>query len=83
MTNNYDSIESIIEKFSHHPSILMINKKIEVADRFDFTPSTMDMVELELSRLNPKKASTFKNIPSKLLKTNKDICGCSFFFVHV
>ena len=29
----------------------------------------------EIWRLNPKKATTFKNIPAKVLKSNSDICS--------
>ena len=36
------------------------------------------MIKHELKYLNPKKATAFKNIPSKLLKTNWDRCVPTF-----
>ena len=35
----------------------------------------MDEVEKEIRKLNSKKATTFKSIPTKHLKENIDICG--------
>ena len=32
-------------------------------------------MQTEIERLNPKKATTFKNIPPKILKNNSDICS--------
>ena len=70
-----DSIDSIIKKFSNHPSILMINTKVNVAKQFEFSEATTDMVESELKKLNPKKATTLKNIPCKLLNSSYDVCA--------
>ena len=68
-------IESIIKKYQYHPSILMINDKVKIQERFKFSNSNVDMIKHELKYLNPKKATTFKNIPPKLLKNNWDICA--------
>ena len=35
----------------------------------------------EISRLNPKKAMTFKNIPPKILKGSSDICAQSLHVI--
>ena len=70
-----NSIDSIIKKIQYHPSILMINKMITVHQRFDFSQSTEELIKDELSHLNPKKATTFKNIPCKLLKSNIETCA--------
>ena len=40
---------------------------------FDFQPVTMKAAIDELSNLNPKKASTVKSIPARILKENQDI----------
>ena len=70
-----DTVDTIINKFYHHPSILMINEKVNVTKRFEFSEATTDNVESELKKLNPTKATTFKNIPCKLLKSNFDTCA--------
>ena len=70
-----DTIDAILHKFNHHPSILMINEKIAVTKRFEFSEATTDMIESEIKKLNPKKATKFKNIPCKLLKSNHDTCA--------
>ena len=36
-------------------------------------------IEAEIKYLNTKKANTFKNIPAKLLKDNKDVCNEPLF----
>ena len=34
-----DSVERIIQGFSHHPSIIKIKQKIKILTKFSFTPS--------------------------------------------
>ena len=36
-------------------------------------------IEAEIKYLNTKKANTFKNIPAKLLKDNRDVCNEPLF----
>ena len=63
-----DPIDKVIEKFKDHPSILKINEKIEVTDRFEFTKvSEQDVLDL-VAEFDTKKATTFNNIPGKFLK---------------
>ena len=68
-------IDIIINKFKYHPSILLINENVQVNRRFEFSEATVDMVQKELKNLNPKKATTFKNIPSKIIKSNYETCA--------
>ena len=71
-----DPIEMAIAKYAHHPSILTIRDKIgENAIPFSFSDITLEEVEQELSQLDPKKASTFQNIPPKHLKQVSDVCS--------
>ena len=72
--NSHDPIEKAIEKFDSHPSILKI-KEMVTPTTFLFTEVTLTEVEQELQQLNPKKASTFKNIPPKHLKQSSEVCG--------
>ena len=41
---------------------------------FHFQKDTPDAVDREVRDLNPKKATTHKNIPPKILKSNSDVC---------
>ena len=63
-----------MQKFSNHPSILKIKGHYQNADPFVFQKVTPDAVDKEVRNLNPKKATTHKNIPPKILKSNSDAC---------
>ena len=67
-----DPVESAIETYDSQPSILKIKEKVTVSV-FNFKDACLEDVEKELKSLNTKKATTFKNIPSKLLKQQSDI----------
>ena len=47
---------------------------IKVDNEFNFESIKLKEVEDQFKKLNVKKATTFKNIPSKVLKQNADIC---------
>ena len=68
-----DPIDKAVHKFSNHPSILKINEQNKNAGSFYFQKVTPDVVDNEVRNLNPKKATTHKNIPPKILKSNSDI----------
>ena len=68
-----DPIEIAVEKYKYHPSIQKIKDKVKQGSSFDFQPVTMKAIIDELSNLNPKKASTVKSIPARILKENQDI----------
>ena len=70
----YDPIDSIIKKFQFHPSILKINEKVKPVI-FKFSEVELGEVEKQIGKLNPRKATTSNNIPTKLLKENSDICS--------
>ena len=44
-------------------------------ESFTFNPVSLEEMETEIKRLNPKKATNFKNIPPKILKNNSHICS--------
>ena len=67
-----DTIDNAINKFEFHPSILKIKEKV-ILSTFNFIEPSLDEVEKEIKALNPKKANTFNNIPTKILKENVDI----------
>ena len=69
-----DPDEKAVQKFANHPSILKIKGHYQNAGPFVFQKVTPDAVDKEIRNLNPKKATTHKNIPSKILKSNSDLC---------
>ena len=69
-----DPIDKAVHKFSNHPSILKIKDYYQNACSFHFQIVTPDTVDKEVRNLDPKKATTHKNIPPKILKSNSDIC---------
>ena len=70
----YDPIDSIIKKFQFHPSILKIKEKVKPVI-FKFSEVELGEIEKQIGKLNPRKATTSNNIPTKLLKENSDICS--------
>ena len=69
-----DPIDKAVHKFSNHPSILKIKNHYQNAGSFHFQKVTPDALDKEVSDLNPRKATTHKNVPPKILKLNSDIC---------
>ena len=63
-------VKKAISKYKNHPSIILIKNKITVPELFVFTEASVSDIEKELSNLNTKKASTFKNITPKVLKAS-------------
>ena len=59
-------------KFEFHPSISLIKSKTTNGNNFKFEPVSLSDIELEIRLLNPKKATTHKNIPPKILKSSSD-----------
>ena len=69
-----DQVKKAIFKYKNHPSIILIKNKITVPELLVFTEASVSDIEKELSNLNTKKASTFKNITSKVLKASIEGC---------
>ena len=74
LVNNFNPIDNIINKFASHPSILKIREKVSFDSSFKFKEVALKEVNFEIGNLNPKKATTFKNIPINILKKSKNIC---------
>ena len=73
-----DPIDAAIHKFKNHPSILKIGEIVGdklTANEFCFENINIEDIDKELFGLNANKATTFKNIPAKILKRNSDICS--------
>ena len=65
-----DPVGKAVFKFSNHPSILKIKDHCQNAGSFHFQKVTPDVVNREVRDLHPKKATTHKNIPPTILKSN-------------
>jgi hypothetical protein len=56
------------EDYSNHASVINIKNNIPASDDFNFSPVSTYDVYKKLKYLNPKKASGYDQLPSKLLK---------------
>ena len=71
-----DPIVAAIAKFKSHPSILKIIENLgDLQDRFKFKSVNTNDMKKQFKNLNPKKASTYKTIPTKILKENEELCS--------
>ena len=70
-----DPIDQALIKYSNHPSIRKIRSLVQNDSLFHFNNVSVQEMETEIGRLNPSKATTFKNIPPKVLKGSSDICA--------
>ena len=68
--NISEPVQSAVVKFESYPSISLIKNKITNGNNFKFEPVSLSDIELEIRLLNPKKATTHKNIPPKILKSS-------------
>ena len=56
---------------------MLINQKLENLDHFSLKEVTVSEIEKELRELNSNKATTFGNIPTKILKQSSKSCSDS------
>ena len=70
-----DPIEKAIMKYSKHPSIRKIRSFAQINGYYKFEEVTLEQMHSEIEGLNPKKATTFGNIPARVLKNSSDICS--------
>ena len=69
-----DKIDMCTEKIKNHPSIIKINEMVgNCDDRFEFQRVNEEEVITQFKNLKDNKATTFKNIPGKILKEYADI----------
>ena len=70
-----DPIDRAIIKYSNHPSIRKIRSFAQNDNFFKFQKVSLEQMHTEIGRLDPKKATTFKNIPARVLKSSSEICS--------
>ena len=73
-TVSNDPIDTIISKYSNHPSIKLINDNV-IKGKFSFNLASLDDVKNIIAKLDVKKASLSSSIPSKFIKDYSDICS--------
>ena len=75
-TTQENPVLTCIEKFSKHPSIVSIKKRMETtSNKFSFKYEDRKKFLTEIQNLNSRKASQQNDIPVKILKGNSDICS--------
>ena len=75
-TTQENPVLACIEKFSKHPSIVSIKKRMETAsNKSCFKYEDRKKFLTEIQNLNSRKASQQNDIPVKILKENSDICS--------
>ena len=70
-----DPIEKARLKYSNHPSIRKTRNFAQNVDPFNFQKVSLEQMDNEIRRLNRKKATTLKDIPAKVLKSNSNVCS--------
>ena len=63
-----DPIDTIIQTYSEHPSILKIKESVNFSKNFRFDELNQSQIEDEILSLNSKKATGADSIPPKILK---------------
>ena len=60
-------IHEIVKNYETHPSILKIKENVNVETKFIFTDTTPNNLKDEICKLDPNKASTENDTPTKIL----------------
>ena len=71
--NNDGNIDSIIEKYQSHPSILKIKEIVKLETKFKFNDITENDIYNKINTFDTKKASIENDIPAKILIGSNDI----------
>ena len=70
-----DVVDTIIRKYTSHPSILKIKGNIMVENKFQFIDMTSEVIETDIKNLDKKQASMENDIPVRVLIGGNDIVG--------
>ena len=65
-----DPVDRAIEMYKYHPSIILVNKKVDNQNKFSFEPVALSNIVKETKNINPNKSSTKDRIPPKMLNIN-------------
>ena len=64
-----------MSKYRNYSNILLIKDKIRDPASFSVKEASLSDIEKELRNLNTNKASTFGNIPPKILRASNESCS--------
>ncbi len=62
-------------KYKIHPSVKLRKERLQVENRFEFKPISLQDVVIQLHKLNPKKYCPVGSQPTRLLKEHSDLFG--------
>ena len=65
-----DSVERVMQRFSHHPSIIKIKQNVKILTKFSFTPVTAETAKNIINGL-PQSKSVIGDIPLIFLKSSE------------
>ena len=77
-----DPILKSIVKYRCHPSILAIEMNLELNSSFSFRQVSLNEIEKLVGNLDTSKSCQYDDIPTRIIKDNKDIFS-KFLFNHV
>ena len=68
-------VNNAISNYRNNPSILLLKDKTRNPSSFSFKEASLSDIEKEFRNLSTKEASTFGNIPPKVLRTSRESCS--------
>ena len=71
--NDIATVQSIIQKYQTHPSILNIKSKNTAKNTFDIPAATSRQINKIIKELNAKKATGPDKIPPKIVRLSANI----------
>ena len=74
--NDAVTIRQAIEKYQNHPSIKLIRENIDATNNFSFDLINPECISKIINNLDTSKATQQVDIPTKIIKDNKDLFSC-------
>ena len=71
--NDFYAVRNIIKQYENHPSIVEINKHVNITEKFEIKEATVPEINKLLKSINVKKATGPDSIPPKLAKLSANI----------
>ena len=74
-TQIIDPLDVALTKCKFHPSVKLINERVQVKQRVKFQHISLQEVVVQLHKLNPKKSCLVDSLPTRLLKEHFEVFG--------
>ena len=71
--NDAVTIRKAIEKYQNNPSIKVIRENIGITNNFSFDLIDLECISKIINNLNTSKTTQQGDIPTKIVKDNKDL----------